>query len=141
MARNSYQKVLTSRSVAASGTLLVDFDLQEIANLQLMVEVTYPSTSATTGMTLNLIYGLGPTDPASTGSIPIVLGGSSVAIFGDTSDSITLETITALSSSPVTKRTVFYLNNILENYPRWLRFSFVNTDPAKAASITIYADA
>lgn len=141
MARNSYQKVLTSEPVAASGSLLVDFDLQEIANLQFMLEVTYPATSATTGITLDMIYGLGPSDPASSGSIPIVLGGSSVAIFGDTSDSVSLESITALSFSPVTKRTVFYLSNILENFPRWLRFSLVNTDATNAATITIYADA
>ena len=141
MARNNFQKIITAEAVAASDTLLVDFDLQNICNMQVLVEIEYPATAATTGLTLDLIYGLGPSDPASTGSIPIVVGGSSVAIYGDTSDSITLETITALQFSPVNKKTVFYLNNVLENFPRWLRFSFANTDATNAATVTIYADA
>ena len=141
MARNNYQKLVDSYSLSATASEDIDLDLFNVNNLQLMIEVTYQTTSTPTGVTLDLLYGFGGPDSDATGNIPTVIGGTSSATFGDTADSVTMETISAGSGSPQTVRTVFYITDVLGRLPRWLRLRLENTDAAIAATISIYADA
>lgn len=137
MAKNSFQKILLNHSVAPTGTLVVDLDLLDINNLQFLTTIAYAVTGISPSTTLDLYYGMGEADPSATGSIPTVVGGSSVPIFGDNFDSVTMSTI---GSSDLSKNTVFFLSSILERLPRWIRLKFSNTDSSNTVTVSIYAD-
>jgi len=125
-----------------SSSAIVDFDLEHVADAQMLVEVTYPSTSSTTGVSLSLYMGFGTKDPLADEScgLPKVLGGSSVPVFSDSSETVVMQTITPSSATPVTKRTAFYLSDIGTKWPRWIRMVFTNVDASKTATIKLYAD-
>lgn len=125
-----------------SSSSIVDFDLEHVADAQMLVEVSYPSTSSTTGVSLSLFMGFGTKDPTADEScgLPKKLGGSSVPVFSDTSETVVMATIPTSSASAVTKRTAFYLSDIGTKWPRWIRMVFTNVDPTRSATIKLYAD-
>jgi hypothetical protein len=144
MPRNSYQKLLFGVDdffvVDQADTRIMDMDLGEFENMQIMVEVSYAATATPTGTTLKLFYGFGTPDILAEDGIPHVLDGTSEGIFGDTFDTVAMETITPGVGTPQTKRTVFFLTDPLQALPRWLRFQFENTDAVNPATIRIYGD-
>jgi len=125
-----------------SSSAIVDFDLEHVADAQMLVEVTYPSTSSTTGVSLSLYGGFGTKDPLADEScgIPKVLGGSSVPVFADNGETVVMTTMTPSSGSSVTKRTSFYLSEIGTKWPRWIRMVFTNADASNTATVKLYAD-
>jgi hypothetical protein len=145
--RNIYFKLLYDSSASDSFTLVggassnVDVDLYGLNNCQFIVEVTYASTSATTGTDLSIFYGIGNSDSTATGQVPCKLGGSSIPKFGDNSDAITLTSFTTSSASSQTKYTYFSLNDLKKVVPRWLRLKFANNDATKSVVIRVYGDA
>ena len=137
MSRNSFQKILVNRTIAASSTLTVDLDLLDISNIQFLLTVAYAVTGISPSTTVDLYYGLGENDPSATGSIPTVVGGSSVPIFGNNSDSVAM---VAIGPGDLSKNTVFFLSSVLERIPRWLRLKFTNTNGSNASTVSIYVD-
>lgn len=144
MPRNNYQKFLFGTldyfTLAANQTRLLDIDLADFSNLQVMVEITYQVTDSPTGVSIDLLYGFGGEDDTAEGGIPHKLDGTSEAIFGDTFNAVTMETFTASSGSPQTKRTVFFLTDPINSLPRWLRLRLKNNDTVNSCTVKIYGD-
>lgn len=125
-----------------SSSAIVDFDLEHVADAQMLVEITYSATASTTGVSLSLYGGFGTKDPLADEScgIPKVLGGSSVPVFADNGETVVMTTMTPSSVSSVTKRTSFYLSEIGTKWPRWIRMVFTNADASNTATVKLYAD-
>lgn len=140
MARHNYQVLKTGYFLAASGSGNIDLDCVDSYNMQVLVEVVYQATAGTTGVSLTLYGGLGNSDPDVTGGLPIKEGGSSVPKYADNGESVSMVTITPSSGSTVTKRTLFFLNDIGIRWPRWVRMAFVNNDASNGVTINLYAD-
>lgn len=131
-----------SFSIAASGFAIVDIDTYAIHNLQALIEGTYATTAATTGLSAAIFYGMGPADSTATGNqVPCVLGGvvNSNIKMSDNSDSISMATFTP-SSSNVTKRSFFSSEELTTKLPRWVRLRIANLDASNAVTIKIYLD-
>lgn len=140
-------------TVNAASTRVLDIDLDGANNAQLLLQSFYATTSGTTGLSVTVKYGFGEGNPLATGTganqvswkqgycgpLPCVLDGTSTAVFGDNSDSITMATTTP-SSTNVTTRTAFSLNDLRINVPRWIRLTFTNNDAGHAATVKVYMD-
>ncbi len=128
-------------TLAATGTKIVDVDLNNQVDAQFLVESVYATTGSTTGYSLEVRYGMGLDDSDATGyQVPCVLNGADAAIkFSDNGDTVSVATVTP-SSSNVTKRTFFSTNDLRERVPRWIRLYFTNLDDSNAATIRIYVD-
>lgn len=138
MSKNNYQ-YLTTFTLAAHATQILDIDLNDISNFQVMIEVTYALThAASTGVTLTVYDGFGGSDSTATGSIPMVLGGTASASFTTTGTSMTLNTVTTGAVAPQTVKTD--INYYIEKVPRWTRLSFYNSDFVNTATILLRAD-
>ena len=82
MSRNISIKILQNVTIAASGTKSVYLDLSDADNLQLLSQM---HTVSTAGVTLDLYYGFGQSDPTATGSLPTLVDVAPAnVIFGDT---------------------------------------------------------
>jgi len=139
MSRNNYQVLQPGFTINPKQTRVLDIDLYELANFQVLIEVTYALTSsASSGVTLNIYDGFGGADPTATGTIPMVLDGSSVPLYVSVGTPMTLNPVTTGAVSPQTVRTD--INYSLDKVPRWTRLSFFNQDNTNACTIKIEAD-
>lgn len=132
-------------TIGPSQSANVDLDLSDIENIQLLTFVTYASSGASTGVTLNLHGGFGDNDPAAltSGGVSVVYNngsGSSVPTFSDNAETVTMVTVTPLLTTSQTKKTSFYLSDCSVKWPQWIRLRFSNTDSINSAQVRIIGD-
>lgn len=145
---HAYVLVKNTFTLPAGATQNLDLDLNDMVDVQLMTEIAYTATASSTGVSLNLIPGFGGPDTTYvpvpfTMAFPVVYNagvGSTVPVFSDNSDSVTMTSFTASSGTLQTKKTSFFFNTLLIRYPRWVRMQFTNTDPTNAATVKVYGD-
>lgn len=153
MSRNINQKLVgadgtdTVLTLVAGASGVLDMDLDTVANLQVLISVTYTQTASTTGVSVYLKGGFGGDDTSITQSpLPYAAAvgadatGSSVPVFGDNREVVTMANVPASWGAPVTVRTNFYLSDIGIKLPRWVRLEFVNTDNTNTATIQVKLD-
>lgn len=140
MPYNIYKVLDNDITISAGQSKVLDIDTGSIENIQVMVSATFANTASSTGVGLELFYGLGRPDPeAIYGYIVEDPGVSSTyATFSDNFDTVAMESFTASSSSPQTKITVFNIE--VKKLPRWLRFKFTNNDVTNSCTISVKAD-
>jgi len=145
----SGQVNLGTYTVPASGSYDVDIFLAD-ENMKKFVFgllVTYAATAGTTGISTNIIEGIGNADPAAViGQAPynfpicVIPGGSSVPTYlTDTPISVTMATVLANQGSPQTKKTYGDLDQITSHQGDWAKFRFTNADATNAATVTLLA--
>lgn len=153
MSRNINQKLVgadgsnTIITLVGGASGVIDLDLDTVENLQFLLSVTFTQTSSTTGVSVYLKGGFGGADTSITQSpLPYAYDvgsnsvGSSVPVFGDNRESVTLASVPPNWGVPVTVNTSFYLTDIGVRWPRWARFEIVNNDATYEAAIGLKLD-
>lgn len=134
---------------ANNGSYILDVNLAEegISKFAALIEVTYAATGSTNGLACEIYTGNGNPDPAAVigqapDYFPIMVikdPGSAVAKIANNKQDVTMSPVVN-SGAPQTVKTSFYLNDILKNYPNWVRFKFINTNTTNIATLVFRAD-
>ena len=130
----------TTFTLNGASSAIIDIDTDGIDNLQIMSIVTYATTSSTTGLAIDLYPGIGSYDNTCTGSIPVKFGGTSSATFADNAEHVALINPAPSQGSPQTRKSMFYLNDFNEAWPRWVRMQVYNRDSV-SCTLRFIADA
>lgn len=139
----------TSFSVPATASINVDVYLSDTApNAKGILEVTYPTTSGTTGIAASTFNGIGPADPSINQFLPIpaVLGtagatpgnGTNVAVFSNNAQALNLVSVTPSASASQTVRTSFNFADASGQTASWSRLQIKNLDASVAPTIKVY---
>lgn len=141
MSKNISQTLISDGQLILTPLQVVDLDvdLDEAANMQMLVTVTMvDGTSSVTGVDLKLFGGFGGSDPTATNDpIPHKFS-SSVPDFADNYESVSMVTMPTSQGVDTTRKTNFCLD--VAEYPRWVRMRFTNLDSAHSARISIKID-
>lgn len=132
-------------TLSASASSILDIDMNTAANMQFLVDVTYPdgTDGTTTGTSLDLYQIFG--NPADSGlpsdPLPYKVGGFTSGVkVSDTVEAVTMVTMPTGQGSSTNKKTSFYINDIGLRWPRGVRMVFTNTDPSNPSEIRIYIE-
>jgi len=155
----SPQVLLSNVTLAAGSSSVLEVYLEDCKSFKCITEVSYPTTSSSTGITCTIYNGIPAAggysgvqtaSPPFTGSIPSrwlplsqVPSSTPGALpaYGDNSTNpVVLTTVVPSSGSSQIRRTVFYLNTISTNLAGLVKFVIVNVDPSVAATFSFYAD-
>lgn len=137
--------ITLSASGSAGGTQYLDLVMEDWKFCRFVMEVSYEATSSVTGVTADLYGGMGTLSATATGAFPQVFWGATVpsnpsAHFGDNSVSVSTQSITAGSASPVSANTAFYFDFPQIRLPGLVRLKFANTDTVNPATVKLFAD-
>ena len=121
---NNFQILGPALNIAASGSQIVDLDMDSLKGLIVAVQIT---TSGSPNVTATLFDGFGGGDSTSVLNygIPLVVGGSSVPLF--TSSGTSYNLTAAVSDILV----------LVDQLPRWLRIQLKNND-AQKCTVQLY---
>lgn len=144
---SNFQSVLSSLTLAPSGTWYVDLVLDDYKYFRALAEVRYSATATTTGVSIDIFSGMGKPDITASGGIPFVSRASVPAasagvgpFYGDNSVAVSMVSLTANSSSTQLARTAFYFDFPQIRLGGLVRLKFKNNDASNNASIGFYAD-
>jgi len=146
-------------TLAPSATADIDVRMDDVnPNAHFDIQQTWNNTASTTGIFMNLYPGYGAQDPLESLTDPIpqvtsILTTASstplttVPVF--TKNFLSVSTVNGFPAivnptpSTATKQTTntgFYLNGVLNAWPRWVRFQVVNQDAANSVLLNLFAD-
>lgn len=137
-------------TLTASASAIIDIDLNTVANLQALLDITYTdgTDGTTTGVTAKIYNIFGnpvdsglPQDP-----LPYKVGGFTEGVppagvlVADNFETIEMATMPTGEGGSVSRKTSFYLNEIGNRWPRGARLRLDNTDPSNPAEVRIYIE-
>lgn len=136
MARTQFTTLVSALPLAGGSTTTIELDLSGFQECQLFFAVTYPTTSATTGLAASSTDGCGP---FTNTPVPVVINTPSTGRFYDSVG--TIQTLNPVVPGAVAPQTVVTRVNVpLLTLGNWMKYTLKNNDASIAASLSLYAD-
>lgn len=144
---SNFQPILNAQTIAPSGNWYIDLVMEDYKFFRCLSEVSYATTAATTGVSIDLFSGMGNPDITPYGGIPYIsraLVPAATAgvgpFYGSNSAAVTMVALTAGSTSTQLARTFFYLDFPQIRLGGLVRLKFTNNDTANDAVVSFYSD-
>jgi hypothetical protein len=142
-------------TLAPSATANIDVRMDDVnPDAHFDVQQTWARTGSPSGIAMNLYPGYGGKDPAEslqdpipqvTSILPAV--NTTIPVFANNFLSVTTVNGFPAIVNPIvstnttqTTNTGFYLNGVLNAWPRWVRFQVINQDASNSVLINLFAD-
>ena len=135
--------------LAPGASSYVYVNMEDFKYFRAGLEVAYATTSSSTGVSCSIYSGIGPLPAAANNpglfayitTSPASLTDLELPFIGDNStNAVTLVTVTPSSASAQRRRTIFYLDAPIMRLGGIVLFVLVNNDPSVSATVGFYAD-